>query len=247
MSGTGTQSIYERIAAHYRGQVKAGDLAPGTRLPSNRELADIWDVTTATITKAMAVLQAEGLVRTTRGSGTFVARSSPAASGSIAGFAGVVARQDGTQMETVNEITFANFVAAEPHVAEALDVDVGAEVIKRFRYRRTVDGEPVLMAASWCPSTHGNACPRLLVPEEVPGGLGAVEAATGRTITSLIERVSAALATEEQADFYGLTRPAPVIVKDHIWYADDDSPFYYGRGWHRPDEWSTYVVPLDEH
>jgi GntR family transcriptional regulator len=245
MSDIGSQPLYERIAARYRDQITAGDLAPGTRLPSNRELADTWEVTTATITKAMALLQAEGLVRTTRGSGTFVARSSPAASGSIAAFAGVVARQDGTQMETVNEFTFANFVSAEPHVAEALDVDVGTEVIKRFRYRRTVDGEPVLMAASWCPSTHGNACPRLLVLEEVPGGLGAVEAATGRTITSLIERVSAALATEEQADFYGLTRPAPVIVKDHIWYADDNSPFYYGRGWHRPDEWSTYVVPLD--
>jgi DNA-binding GntR family transcriptional regulator len=235
--------IYEQIAGHYRDQIEDGALAPGDRLPSNRELAEQWGVSTATVTRAMQALQTLGLVRSSQGGGTFVARSSPAGSGSIANFARAVARQDGTQMDTVSTFTFANFVPAEPHVADALGVEVGDEVIKRFRLRRTPAGEPVLMAASWCPGSFGNACPRLLVLEELPGGLATVEASIGRTITSLVERVSAALATEEQAGFYGLRRPAPVIVKDHIWYANDD-PIYYGRGWHRPDEWSTYSVPL---
>jgi GntR family transcriptional regulator len=238
------QPIYEQIAGHYGHQIETGALGPGERLPSNREMAEEWGVSTATVTRAMQALQAVGRVRSTRGGGTFVARSGPASSGSIASFAGVVARQDGTKMDTVNTFTFANFVPAEPHVADALEVEPGAEVIKRFRYRRTTAGDPVLMSESWCPSSFGNACPRLLVLEEVPGGLAAVEAATGRTITSLVERVSAALATEEQAEFYGLERPSAVIVKDHIWYADNERPFFYGRGWHRPDEWSTYLVPL---
>lgn len=235
--------VFEQIAGHYRDQIEDGSLVPGDRLPSNRKLAEQWGVSTATVTRAMHELQASGLVSSTRGGGTFVARSGPAGSGSIANFAGVVARQDGTQMDTVSTFTFANFVPAEAHVADALGLEVGDEVIKRFRLRRSPAGEPVVMAASWCPGSFGNACPRLLVLEEVPGGLATVEASTGRKITSLVERVSAALATSEQAEFYGLVRPAPIIIKDHIWYAAD-GPIYYGRGWHRPDEWSTYRVPL---
>jgi GntR family transcriptional regulator len=238
-----TQPVYEQIAAHFRDEIEGGGLPPGERLPSNRGIAATWDVSTATVTKAMRLLQTQGFIRTTRGGGTVVARSSPGASGSIASFAGIVARQDGTQMETVNTFTFANFVPAEPHAAEALQLDVGDEVIKRFRYRRTTAGGPVLMAESWCPGSFGNACPRLLVLEDVAGGLSAVEAATGHEITSLVERVSAALASDDQAEFYDLARPSPVIVKDHIWYAED-TPIFYGRGWHRPDEWSTYLVPL---
>jgi DNA-binding GntR family transcriptional regulator len=244
------QPLYRQIADHYAAAIESGDLRPGDPIPTVRAMAESWGVSSTTIKRTLLVLQASGLVRSTRGSGTIVARSSPAASGHIASFA-AVARQDGTQMETVNTFVFANFVTAPPYVADALGLDPGHEVIKRVRERRTPGGEPVLMAESWCDGACGHAVPRLLVLEDVPGGLATIEAGTGMTMVSLVERVSAALATPEQADFYGLVRPAAVIIKDHTWYAVPDgepdaepTPFYFGRGWHRGDEWSTYSVPL---
>src|SRR5262245_59964154 len=106
-AGDPSPHIYEQIAGHYRDQIQHGTLSPGDRLPSNREVAEQWRVSTATVTRAMQALQTLGLVRSTQGGGTFVARSSPGGSGSIANFAGVVVRQDGTQMDTVSTFTFA--------------------------------------------------------------------------------------------------------------------------------------------
>ena len=234
---------HEAITQHYRDQIKSGELKPGEKLPTHRELATLWNVAGGTIARAMTTLREEGWISTNRAAGTTVARTRPAAAGNIASFATVVARQDGTEMDTVNTFTFANFVPAPDYVADALDLEPGEEAIKRVRTRHTVDGDPVLIAESWCPASYGHAVPRLLVLEDLPGGIGTIEEAVGNTVTHLVERVCAAMATTEQADFYGLKIPAPVIVKDHIWYADSD-PFYYGRGWHRPDDWSVYRVEL---
>jgi DNA-binding GntR family transcriptional regulator len=237
-----TPVSYEEIRDHYYDRITSGELAPGVKLPTTRRIAEEWGCARATVTRAMQALQEVGLV-TSSTAGTNVSRASPAATGSLGSHSQVIASQDGTQIETVNTFTFANFVPAEPHAAEALQVDEGTEVIKRFRYRRTKDGAPVLMSESWAPAANGYAYPRLLVVEEVPGGIEAVAEAIGTRVDDVYEeRVRAALATEEQADFYGLERPAPIIVKDHLWFAEG-KPFHYGRAWHDPNLWSTYRLP----
>src|SRR5450755_658447 len=54
-----------------------GKLAPGTRLPSARQLATDWRISRNTIDDATAQLQVEGLVVRRVGDGTFVARDIP--------------------------------------------------------------------------------------------------------------------------------------------------------------------------
>lgn len=49
-----------------------GALRPGDRLPSHRELGDMFDVTIATITKAMNEASRRGIVEARVGSGTFI-------------------------------------------------------------------------------------------------------------------------------------------------------------------------------
>ena len=65
-----------RIAAEIRGQIQSGELAAGERVPSTREITRRWGVAMATASKVLATLKEEGLVRTRRGVGTVVARSS---------------------------------------------------------------------------------------------------------------------------------------------------------------------------
>ncbi|NYT22501.1 PLP-dependent aminotransferase family protein [Alcaligenaceae bacterium] len=58
--------------------IEAGDLKPGDRLPTNRELSQLFSVTIATVTKGMAVASRRGLITAQVGNGTFVAdRSAP--------------------------------------------------------------------------------------------------------------------------------------------------------------------------
>lgn len=53
---------YAQIAAAIREQIVSGQLGPGDRIPSVRELTVTWGVAHATAAKAVRTLAAEGLV-----------------------------------------------------------------------------------------------------------------------------------------------------------------------------------------
>ena len=64
--------VYLEIAETMRRLIVSGQLAPGERLPSVRELAERWNCTPNTVSRAYAVLGREGLVSAHRGGGTRV-------------------------------------------------------------------------------------------------------------------------------------------------------------------------------
>ncbi|MEU0569017.1 GntR family transcriptional regulator [Nonomuraea sp. NPDC005983] len=63
---------YRQIVAEIRARILAGDLRPGDRMPSIRQIAQRWGVAVATATRVMATLRDEGLVEAKVGSGTVV-------------------------------------------------------------------------------------------------------------------------------------------------------------------------------
>ncbi|MFC7328274.1 GntR family transcriptional regulator [Marinactinospora rubrisoli] len=63
---------YRRIVEEIRARILAGELRPGERMPSIRQIAQRWGVAIATATRAMATLRDEGLVEAKVGSGTVV-------------------------------------------------------------------------------------------------------------------------------------------------------------------------------
>jgi AcrR family transcriptional regulator len=69
---------YARIAAELRGQIERGELQPGQRVPSTREITGRWGVAMATATKVLAVLRQDGLVHPVPGVGTVVSETAPA-------------------------------------------------------------------------------------------------------------------------------------------------------------------------
>src|ERR1700733_7260276 len=66
-------STWRLIAEELRRDIVGGAQAPGTRLPSEGELAERFGVHRNTVRQAVAALAAEHLVVSRRGSGTFVA------------------------------------------------------------------------------------------------------------------------------------------------------------------------------
>ncbi|WP_433263440.1 TetR/AcrR family transcriptional regulator C-terminal domain-containing protein [Actinosynnema sp. CS-041913] len=63
---------YRRIVAEMRARILTGDLRPGDRMPSTRQIAQRWGVALATATRVMATLRDDGLVEAKVGSGTVV-------------------------------------------------------------------------------------------------------------------------------------------------------------------------------
>ncbi len=67
------QSVVDAVADRLRGEILAGRLRPGTRLPSERELSLALGVNRITLRASLARLEALGLLTTRHGAGTIVA------------------------------------------------------------------------------------------------------------------------------------------------------------------------------
>src|SRR5450432_4026973 len=67
------QSVVDAVADRLRGEILAGRLRPGTRLPSERELSLALGVNRLTLRASLARLEALGLIATRHGAGTVVA------------------------------------------------------------------------------------------------------------------------------------------------------------------------------
>ena len=63
---------YEQIAERLADDIRSGVLAPGERLPSERDLARTLEVSRASVREALASLALQGVVETRHGAGTFV-------------------------------------------------------------------------------------------------------------------------------------------------------------------------------
>ena len=74
---TDGRKLYQQVASAVADAVRRGDFAPGQRIPSERDLADEFQVSRPTIREAMIALEVIGIVRSRQGAGMFVADDPP--------------------------------------------------------------------------------------------------------------------------------------------------------------------------
>ncbi|MBG0562493.1 TetR/AcrR family transcriptional regulator C-terminal domain-containing protein [Actinoplanes aureus] len=78
MPSTSAEPVHRRIAALIAARITSGELAPGDRIPSTRQIMAAHGVAMATASKVIAALREQGLVQATPGSGTVVSRGAGA-------------------------------------------------------------------------------------------------------------------------------------------------------------------------
>jgi GntR family transcriptional regulator len=77
--GRDADLAYMRVAGDIAARIASGELSPGARLRSERDLAEYYEVSYGTVRRAMQVLRERALITTIHGRGTFV--SGPGNSG----------------------------------------------------------------------------------------------------------------------------------------------------------------------
>jgi GntR family transcriptional regulator len=65
--GAGPTSLYRKVADDLRAAISAGTYPPGTRLPSESDLAERYSVSRGTVRQAFAALRADGVIASRRG------------------------------------------------------------------------------------------------------------------------------------------------------------------------------------
>src|SRR5699024_586858 len=70
---TSSTPLYTQLVEVLRDKIQSKELVPGGKLPSERELCEIYDVSRITVRNAISRAENEGLVERIQGMGTFVA------------------------------------------------------------------------------------------------------------------------------------------------------------------------------
>jgi GntR family transcriptional regulator len=149
---------YRQVADRLREAIVSGELAPGEPIPSVRALAQQYDVTNVTATRAVDQLRSEGLVDTQLGRGTFVRTPKPV----IHVGAYLTANTDGQRstwrtegerhgFDATQDITEVATVPAPSDVADRLGIDPDTPTVVRRRVLKA-DGVPVQLSDSYYPA-----------------------------------------------------------------------------------------------
>lgn len=67
-----SEKIYMTVIRQVKGLIDKGQLAPGDRLPPERELASMLSVSRASVRQAISALEAQGIVEIRHGEGTYI-------------------------------------------------------------------------------------------------------------------------------------------------------------------------------
>lgn len=234
--------LYVQIAEGLLDRIESGELSPGDRLPSERELSEMLGVNRMTLRRALQLLEMRGLLLRRQGDGTYVAEPKiERQAGRLVPFTRGMQRRGyvpGARVITLEKRP------VEVAVARELRLPVSAPVYF-VRRLRLINQEPVMLE-------------RLTVPAQRFPGLerydlssrsiyAVMEKEYGVVITRARQSLEPVVAAEYEADLLGINPGAPLMLERRLGFDQDDQPVEYGKDLYRGDRFRfvTDIAPLE--
>ncbi len=99
-----TKKIYEEIVEQLKGMITKGELKPGDKLPSERDMAEALGVSRTSVREALTALEAIGILAVRSGEGTFVRQTNISETFEPLALVLAVERNPGAQMMEVRRV-----------------------------------------------------------------------------------------------------------------------------------------------
>jgi GntR family transcriptional regulator len=207
---------YRQIADELRAAIRAGDYAPGDRLPGENDLMARYGIARMTARQALGVLLNDGTATARKGAGVFVRDFTPVIRESLTrlsrerwgtGASIWSADADGRDIQISTRVDEAD---APDRIAPLLDLEPGARVCTRSR-RFVLDDKPVLLSTSYLPAelVRGSA---ITQEDTGPGGTYARLAELGHAPTHFREDLRARMPQPEETDALDLPSAGTPVI-----------------------------------
>lgn len=139
-----TRKIYEEIVEQIRELVVRGELKPGDKLPSERDLVERLKVSRASIREALSALEMMGLLEVRSGEGTFMRRLKPESV--IAPLAWMLSIEKGTVQELLEvrkilEVQAAKLAAQRAQAEDLRELEDALENMRQEIINPELGGE----------------------------------------------------------------------------------------------------------
>lgn len=224
--------LYYQIKTWLVEAIESGQLSPGDRAPSERELTQRFGVSRMTVRQATAELESQGYLHRVQGKGTFVATpkvEQPLAA--LTSFTEDMRRRGmvpGTRLLSAEALPAGRWIAAALRLADS-------DRVYRLERLRLADGAPMALETSHIPV---GAAPGLLESEAVKGSLYQVLAERyGLHLQRASQTLEAVAAGSYEAEALGVREGAPILLLERISYDQADRPVEFVRSLYRGDRY----------
>ncbi len=238
---TDQRHSYEIIADDLQERIRRGDLQPGERLPSERELRERYEVAQMTVRRALDVLRHAGLIDSRQGKGVFVrvrgtqnGRTTSARyrqqlddvhqdpDGQAASSGTPFSHDHRTTLDGVRLDREFRRTPATRELAELFHTDPGTPLLER-RFTFHTDGRPQQLSTSYLPLALVEGTP-VADPgnEPWPGGTIAQLASLGVTVRRVQESVRARMPTTHETRALRIAPGVPVVTVVRVMLTGED-------------------------
>lgn len=227
-----------RIADELRRAIEAGELAAGSKLPSERQLAAQYGTARNTAREALRILTDAGLVSLQHGSGSYVRASSPLIrlgndryspkyrESGLSPFLLECAKQGKTGRFEVLSI---NRAVPSALVAERLNISAKTASVLERENVFYADADPVHRVTTYVPWSIAKGTG--LLQEDIPHqyGIHGVLEDRGHTMTRIREEIAARMPRAEEAKYLHLLPGVPVLDVLHTSIDQNGEPYELTR------------------
>lgn len=233
-----SEPVHLRLAGLCREAVAEGRIAPGERFPSERELAERYDVSRATANKVISTLVAEGLLELQKGIGTRV-RKNRTLFASLGGMESFTAHARAQGLDPATEVLLFEHVLAgalPDEVREGLGLASGSEEAVVYLERlRLADGVPMILEHRW---VREKLAPGLKREDVADSFYRVLEERLGLPMTGERHSISAVLLDPAEAKLFRLgRRAAAALLVEGTGFVKGDTPLWYQRLLYRGDRY----------
>jgi DNA-binding GntR family transcriptional regulator len=215
-----------------RRSIVGGTYAPGDKLPSETELAEIYNVSRVTLREAVRGLLEAGYVTRQHGLGTYVTKRPRLRNNLDVNF-GVTHLIEAMGMTPGNRAVEVLEEKASERVARALGLEPEEQVVRVERVR-TADGDPIVYSVEFIPRT--------FLPKGVEdlgalrGSLYDLLADLGHPVHHGIGKIKPMVADQKTARCLGLEVGAPVLYLEQVDYGSNDEAQLLALEWYRGED-----------
>lgn len=203
---TSNAASRQTIADHYRRMILAGQLADGAPLPGVLDIAQEHGVSKDMVTRALRILQSDGLIRVGR-------RGALVSAGDVTPTEHQAWPAVGCRILPVSDgirVIGAELVPAPKQIASELQIEPLAPVARRTQVHLQ-DKLPVLYTVTWFQSDLVKSAPELMSRRPVDTDK-LIRETTGRPATRGFDEICARGATVEIAREFGIGEGAPLLA-----------------------------------
>jgi GntR family transcriptional regulator len=232
--------LYEQLKDIILEKIKSGELKMGSSMLGERNLAEMYGVSRATVRQTIGELVNDGVLFRQHGKGTFVANQK--IERPLARLLGVA---EELSLEDVNvDITLisSGFVEVSGEIVKNLGLNTGEKAYLNCRLI-TANHQPLFVDYSYMPQTVGYIIDKCDMKRDI---FYNILESYGYKIRNAEQRISSDSASIEDANYLDYKAGRPVLVMKRNTFVEGGKPIIYAKTVYRADRYE-YKINLNRH